>query len=557
MRTAGARPAGSSPRLGRRDVLRMGLAASGALAATPLLDRLGNGADGVGAVNLLSLAPKSDRDVGPPPNFARFSQPFRVPPVLRPSRIANGVRFYELEQRPALQQILPRPFPPTPIFGFNGIFPGPTIEQTRGGPLTVVANKNSLPRGNPYSTHLHGSPNQPFYDGHPEDLVPVGATKTYHYPNNEEARTLWYHDHAIDVTSQHVYAGLLAFFLHQPADVEINQFNLNRLPSGRYDVPMVITDIQYTPDGRVFFDDHGEDSLFGNVVLVNGVPWPFMAVDRAKYRFRILQASVSRGHDLRLSNDMPMTVIATDSGFVRRPIPVSSFRMGTAERYEVVLDFSSLRPGTKVTLLNTAAEDQMREVMQFVVGNAEGPRQELPVQLNEPVFPKPADVVRDRLFRFERSGGQWVINGLPWDERVVATPRANTTERWVFENKSGGWFHPVHVHLVDFQIVRRNGRAPFAYENGLKDTAYVGENERLELLMTFRPPQPVDPGQPVLGRYVMHCHNLVHEDHAMMSEFDVQPGRAAAASARHGFATDDGRSNRHAKGMMVQWELRA
>jgi len=157
--------------------------------------------------------------------------------------------------------------------------------------------------------------------------------------------------------------------------------------------------------------------------------------------------------------------------------------------------------------------------------------------------------VRERLFRFERSGGQWVINGLPWDERVDATPRANTTERWFFENKSGGWFHPVHVHLVDFQIVRRNGRAPFAYENGLKDTAYVGENERLELLMTFRPALPVDPNRPVLGKYVMHCHNLVHEDHAMMTEFDVRPGSAAAAQAGHARAA--GRS------MMVQWELRA
>jgi FtsP/CotA-like multicopper oxidase with cupredoxin domain len=282
-----------------------------------------------------------------------------------------------------------------------------------------------------------------------------------------------------------------------------------------------------------------------------------MTVDRAKYRFRILQASVSRGYDLRLSNGMPMTVIATESGFVRRPIPVSSFRMGTAERYEVVLDFSSLRPGTKVTLLNTAGEDQMREVMQFVVGSTDGPRQDLPGQLNEPAFPSPANVVRERLFRFERSGGQWVINGLPWDERVVATPRANTTERWIFENKSGGWFHPVHVHLVDFQIVRRNGRAPFAYENGLKDTAYVGENERLELLMTFRPALPVDPSQPVLGRYVMHCHNLIHEDHAMMTEFDLRPGSAAAVSARHALATDDGRSNRPARSMMVQWELRA
>jgi FtsP/CotA-like multicopper oxidase with cupredoxin domain len=545
-------PSRASAGLGRRDLLRMGLAGGGALAATPLLDSFSRGKDGAGAVNLQAVAGKRDDEPGPPPNFPHFSQPFKVPPVLQPSRTANGVKLYNLEQRPALQQILPKPFPATPIFGFNGIFPGPTITQTRGGDLTVVANKNSLPAGNPYSTHLHGSPNQPFYDGHPEDLVPVGATKTYHYPNNEEARTLWYHDHAIDVTAEHVYAGLAAFFLHQPAAPEINEFGLSQLPSGRYDVPMFVSDIQYTPGGRVFFDDHGHDSLLGNVVLVNGVPWPLMTVDRAKYRFRILQASVSRGYNFRLSNGMPMIVIATESGFVRRPIPVGSIRMGTAERYEVVIDFSSLKPGTRVTLLNTAGENQMRDVMQFLVGTTDGPKQELPAQLNDPVFPNPANVVRDRLFRFERSGGQWVINGLPWDERVVATPRANTTERWIFENKSGGWFHPVHVHLVDFQIVRRNGGPPFPYENGLKDTAYVGENERLELLMTFRPAQPVDPGKPVLGKYVMHCHNLVHEDHAMMSEYDLRPGSVAGSGAR-----PDAAEGKSMRSMMVQWELRA
>jgi FtsP/CotA-like multicopper oxidase with cupredoxin domain len=315
---------------------------------------------------------------------------------------------------------------------------------------------------------------------------------------------------------------------------------------------MVVADIQYRTNGQVFFDDNQHESLLGNVVLVNGVPWPYLAVDRAKYRFRILQASLSRGYDFRLSNGMPMTVIATDSGFVRSPIPVQSFRMGTAERYEVVIDFSALAPGTKVTLLNTRADDQMRDVMQFVVGSTDGPHQALPAQLAEPAFPDPATVVGQREFRFEREDDQWVINGLPWDRRVVATPRANTTERWFFVNDSGGWFHPVHVHLVDFQIVRRNGGAPFPYENGLKDTAYVGEDERLELLMTFRPALPVDPTQPVLGKYVMHCHNLVHEDHAMMSEYNLQPGGSAVAPASHASAAGHGMND-----MMVQWELRA
>jgi spore coat protein A, manganese oxidase len=229
---------------------------------------------------------------------------------------------------------------------------------------------------------------------------------------------------------------------------------------------------------------------------------------------------------------------------------VQCFRHGMAERYEVVIDFSRLAPGTKVTLLNTNRDDELRDVMQFVVGNGTGPANALPQFLNEANevrFPATQSVVGTRQFRFERSGGLWVINGVPWEERKVATPRVNTTERWVFQNNSGGWFHPIHVHLVDFVITKRNGRAPLPYENGLKDTVYVGANETVEVLMTFRPAVQVDSSKPVLGEYVMHCHNTVHEDFDMMTEFDVRSGAASASAAgRHGAGST----------MMAHWDLR-
>ena len=128
---------------------------------------------------------------------------------------------------------------------------------------------------------------------------------------------------------------------------------------------------------------------------------------------------------------------------------------------------------------------------------------------------------------------------------MVATVRADTTERWIFENRSGGWFHPIHVHLVDFQIVSRNDRPAFPYESGLKDVVYVGPNERVELLMRFIPARQVDPGPnhaPVVGKYVMHCHNTVHEDHDMMTEFDDRGGRGPGGARD----TDDGTSAQHA-----------
>src|SRR4051794_29560561 len=533
----------------RRDLLRLGLAGGGAIAATPLIGRLASGSGSNHAVLQGAAGATDDKAPGDPPKVAHFAQPLKIPPVLGPTSSAGGVDTYDLVQKPATAQILPKPFPPTPIFGFNGMYPGPTIRQLRSGNRTVVRNRNGLPPGHPYSTHLHGSPSQPFYDGHPDDLTAVAKTKTYRYPNDEEARTLWYHDHAIHQTADHVYRGLAGFFLQQPSAPETAKFNLGALPSGKYDVPLLVADIQYNPQGRVFFDDEGHDSLFGNVVLVNGVAWPYMAVDPAKYRFRILVASASRGFDFTLSNGMPIVVIATDAGLMRNPVAVQRLRQGMPERYELVLGFSGLTAGARVALQNAAADDERRDVMQVVVGSDVGPARALPEEPNEPDatrFPAASAVVRTRNFRFERSGGLWVINGLPWDERVIATPKAGTTERWIFENKSGGWFHPIHVHLVDFLITSRNGGAAEPYENGLKDVAYVGPNERLELLMTFRPAPRVDPDRPVLGKYVMHCHNLIHEDHDMMTELDVQAG-AAAVHARREMAPS----------MMVQWELRA
>ncbi len=172
----------------------------------------------------------------------------------------------------------------------------------------------------------------------------------------------------------------------------------------------------------------------------------------------------------------------------------------------------------------------------------------VPKHLNTYTFgQEEQDVVnpsRPRNFRFERTNGMWVINGLPWTGAIAAKPKVGTTELWVLENKSGGWFHPMHIHLVDFHVVRRNGKKPPAYEQGWKDVVYVGPNERVELIMRFNPARQMDtddgPGRrsarPITGKYVMHCHNLVHEDNDMMTQFETQPdgGREAGVQAARG-----------------------
>jgi len=126
--------------------------------------------------------------------------------------------------------------------------------------------------------------------------------------------------------------------------------------------------------------------------------------------------------------------------------------------------------------------------------------------------------VKTRTFSLDRSGGEWVINGTTWEkiaasnyQFVEAKPELGSTQIWEVKNLHGGWFHPFHVHLVDFRILSRNGKAPFAYERGPKDVAYIGENETVRLLMRFDSP----------GKYMVHCHNLMHEDHDMMTQYEV------------------------------------
>lgn len=407
----------------------------------------------------------------------------------------------------------------------------------------MVRNKNSLPAGHPYSMHLHGSPSQPIYDGHPDDLTQPGQTKTYKFPNSQEARTQWYHDHALHATAHNVYKGLAGFFLHEPSAADRSKYGLDALPTGKYDVPLLITDMQFDTQGNVTFDDKGHDSLWGNVNVVNGIAYPKLHVDRTKYRFRLLVGSVSRSFNLELSNRQAMTVIGTDGGLLPAPVAATTIRHGMAERYDVVIDFSKLPVGTKVTLRNSAADADMRDVMQFVVTGPVVASKPIPAKLNDVVFPKESAAVATRHFKFDRSNGLWSINGLPWDATVAAAPKVNTTERWILETSNGGWFHPVHIHLVDFQILRRDGGPVFDYEKGWKDVAYVGANETVEVLMTFHEPDRVDPNVPTLGKYVMHCHNLVHEDHDMMNQFEVTAGTTTAAADM--------------PSMMVQWDLQA
>ena len=225
-------------------------------------------------------------------------------------------------------------------------------------------------------------------------------------------------------------------------------------------------------------------------------------------------------------------MIGTDGGLMPAPQPCAHVKVGMAERYEIVIDFSKYKPGQKVTLKNTSPKNNIDHdttgvVCQFVVGaNVTDPRSnEIPQDLNPNMNVmglKESDAKTTRLMRFERKDGHWTVNGQTWEDVVnsdynltVANPGLGDVEIWELENPGGGWFHPVHIHLVDFKVLDRNGRPPEDWEKGPKDVVYVGESEKVRVIMRF---------ENQVGRYMMHCHNLVHEDHDMMVQFQVGEG---------------------------------
>jgi FtsP/CotA-like multicopper oxidase with cupredoxin domain len=457
-----------------------------------------------------------------------FSVPFTTPNVLAPVRRGDGYDCYSLDQMQVQAEILPGL--KTTVWGYNGEVPGPTIVTHRNRPV-VVRQCNMLPDYHPTlrykpwtSTHLHGSASLPQYDGYASDVTNPNCYKDYRYPNFQNARTLWYHDHGIHITAPNAYMGLAGMYLlHDDHELSLP------IPHGRYDVPLILKDAMFQKSGDLIYEDNSESGVFGDVILVNGRPWPKMRVERRKYRFRLLNASISRSYELSLSNGQPLHVIGTDGGLMAKPFATKSLRHGMAERYEVIIDFARCKLGERVVLRNKSPKnnidfDNTNVVMAFdVVSESTDPDDnEIPEVINpgnEVMALQPSASVKTRRMDFERKNGHWTINGETWAEvinsgyeHVIANPGLGDTEIWELRNRSGGWFHPVHIHLIDFKVLDRNGRAPFGYENGPKDVVYVGENETVRVLMKFGPHR---------GKYMIHCHNLVHEDHDMMAQFSV------------------------------------
>ena len=437
---------------------------------------------------------------------------------------------------------------------YCGCAPGPTMMMRYGQPA-LVRIKNCLPSviqgfgSCDISTHVHNGHHASESDGYPGFLYGPGEYNDHHYANIyaggdplEAKSTLWYHDHCMDFTSQNVYRGLAGFFLLFDDRDSGNENDPNpdafRLPSGvpdgkrvkgRYDIPLAIMDARYDPTGHQVMDIMNMDGHLGDKYLVNGAIQPYFEVERRKYRFRILDAGPSRFYDLWFSNGMTFEHIGNDGNLLPAPLVANHVRLGVAERADIVVDFSQLPASTtEVYLVNRAEQTNGRGPTGNLLPMASAPKllklviRPGAVQDNSRVpavlKPRPAQdlpVVQERSWHFDRANGMWTVNGQIVDlNRCDAQVKQGTAEIWNIST-AGGWAHPVHVHLEEYHILTYNDK-PVAGTSlgGRKDVFALYPGDQMRIYMKFRD---------WLGKYVMHCHNVVHEDHAMMVRWDIVP----------------------------------
>jgi spore coat protein A len=493
-------------------------------------------------------------------------------PATPVSGTSGGAATYDISMK-EFQQQLHSELPPTTVWGYDDGTgpgtPGPVIEARSGLPVTVnwINDLRELSTGNLRTNHylaqssddltcihgaiddaktvvhLHGGHVPPEVDGYPEStFLPGDPAEVYAYPNNQQAAPIWFHDHALGITRLNVYMGLAGLYLLRDAvEDAIN------LPAGSYEIPLVLQDRKFNPDGSLFYPSTWQDHFVGDKVMVNGKVWPYLNVDQGKYRFRVLNGSNSRVYTLSLnppSGVLTFSVIGNEGGLLEQPAHgVGALTIGPGERYDVVVDFGSYAASDEILLENSAPAPfpngavDVTQVMKFVVTSQAGDTDAIPSTLRSIERLQEADALQIRDLVLKKSGldacerSIWEINGLHWED-ITEEPILGTTEIWRFINDSGV-SHPMHMHLVFFQILDRDGftrgaggeiipdgnpQAPPLEESGWKDTAMVGPNEILRVIARF---------EDYTGLYAYHCHILEHEDHEMMRQFLVpEPGIA-------------------------------
>jgi spore coat protein A len=438
--------------------------------------------------------------------FTPFARDLPIAPELAPVSTKNGIDVYDVDIKEGLAEILPG-FE-TPIYGYEGVYPGPTIRARKGRPA-IVRQHNQLSFDS--NVHLHGGYVPAAHDGHPMDVIAPGKSFDYTYPNEQDAAFLWYHDHAHGRTARTLYYGLVGtYLLHDDREADLE------LPQGEYDVPLVLADHAFNKDGSFRYAENVDLGFRGDTMLVNGAVSPRMAVQRRIYRLRFLNASNARSYELRLGNARQMLQIASDGGLLESPVARTSFPLHPAERIEVLIDFRAFKPGSEIVVQNVASDaGTTKSVMRFDVvdgGGAEEARMPRGRMRTLEKLPEPNATHRWDLSLFTQSGVQWQIANRGFDpNRIDVSTRLGTSELWQWNNTSNR-VHPMHLHGMLYRVVERSSGVVHPGERGWKDTVGVLPGEVVTVQPWFVPYE---------GRYVFHCHSLEHGDKAMMLQLEV------------------------------------
>ncbi|KAG6516532.1 multicopper oxidase LPR1 homolog 1-like [Zingiber officinale] len=511
----------------------------------------------------------------------------------RPKPIALTVGMYEKKWK------FHRDLPVTTVFVYGtsrraASYPGPAIEALQGVPLNVTW-ENHLPErhilpwdptipaaipkhgGVPAVVHLHGGVNGPRSDGSAfawftsgfREAGPAWSEATYHYPNVQHPGNLWYHDHALGLTRANILAGLVGTYTIRNLPVE-TPFGL---PSGRhFDRHLVISDRSFYEDGSLYMNYTGnvpsvhpewQPEYFGEVIVVNGKAWPYLAVLRRKYRFRILNSSNARYFNLSLSDGLPFTVIGSDVTYHNKPVTAPSILIAPAEIYDVVIDFAKSETSA-VRLTNSAPYPfpggdppnmHSSKIMKFVISpkkTADDSR--IPAKLVDYPVANVKDAIKKRyivLYEYQMASGEpthLYINGKRLEDPATETPRPGSTEVWQVINLTED-NHPLHLHLATFQAARVRGLVALEafkacmrekndavkcdvkkhatgpvtavpeHERTWKNIVKIAPGSMTTIVVQFKlidrdEPYPFDAtGEP---GYVYHCHILDHEDNVMI-----------------------------------------
>jgi spore coat protein A len=523
------------PRLGRRAFL--GALGGGALAfALPLEAR---------SRDLFAPEARAEGAGAPEP----FRVPLPIPLELRGSHLSIPIREAEVQLLPGAK---------TRMWTYGGTFPGPTIRRPAAHRTRVTFHHRLPPEAGELTVHLHGGHNRTQFDGQPGGLtrshprsfycdIPLGLSprrsgndlliepggrKTYVYDlredgNPERAALQWYHDHRLDHTARNIWRGLAGMWI-----VEDELEASLPLPTGERDIPLMITDRTFGRHNQLTDPFGGaqppRDGVAGHRVLVNGAYMPHHRVTARHYRLRILNVSGFRAYNVHLSNGAPMVQIGTDSGLMPRPVRRNEILLGPAERADVIVDFAGaagesveLRSGPRRRGRSGAGSTPyVGALMQFRVDSGRvRDRTRVPRSLYPlPAWTRDVSSVPDRTWTISVGGlfkTTWLINGKTFNPaRADAFPHLGTTETWEIVNRTGV-AHMMHMHHTDWYLLARNGKPPPAWEDCLKETFFLYPGERILVAGHF---------SDYTGKFLIHCHMLDHEDHGLMTQFEVVKG---------------------------------